>query len=79
MTGKNIVFHCKMQLLRLQTHWKASLLHSAIVWPVRFNSGHIHTGQNLQPVKDTLKRVGTLGLLGAGFEFVLQLNGKISF
>jgi hypothetical protein len=42
----NFVFNCIGKL---------PLLHSAIVWPVRFNSGHIHTGQNLQPVKDTLK------------------------
>jgi hypothetical protein len=57
--------YCKIQP-RLQTHWKASLLHSAIVWPVRFNSGHIHTGQNLQPVKDTLKSWDT-GVVGRGF------------
>ncbi len=49
------------------------------MWAVRFNSGHIHTGQILQPVKDTLKSWDT-GVVGrGGFEFVLQLNGKISF
>ncbi len=49
------------------------------MWPVRFNSGHIHTGQILQLVKDTLKSWDTGGCWEGGFEFVLQLNGKISF
>jgi hypothetical protein len=73
MTGKKLSFTVKYNFLRLRLFYT-----QPIVWPVRFNSGHIHTGQNLQPVKDTLKSWDTGGLLGAGFEFVLQLNGKIS-
>jgi hypothetical protein len=71
---ESLSFTVKIQLLRLQAHWKASLLHSAIVWPVRFNSGHIHTGQNLQLVKDTLKSWDAGGCWEGDFEFVFSFS-----